>query len=234
MYALVSVAVVLLDTTQEPTLEWTRFPYGPNSVTPGVSIFTYFFFAKISRTRAVLQCGRETALQQGVSKGGSSRTWPGSHSLVALRLAGADWWFRPRRVAAPRSTAEGQGREATNDFPAPGTIIRPGQRYRTAGHQCLRALRRPCPRIFAGKACSVAWNARPGGPQGPKGVPPAREEGASSDAFQEAVDPCGGWCARDARRGTRQGLARPDEIKQDRRGPRSRPGCSRPPRPAAL
>lgn len=27
----------MLDTTQEPTLEWTRYPYGPQANTPGVS-----------------------------------------------------------------------------------------------------------------------------------------------------------------------------------------------------
>jgi hypothetical protein len=31
------VSVVLLDTTQEATLEWTRYPYGPQANTPGVS-----------------------------------------------------------------------------------------------------------------------------------------------------------------------------------------------------
>ena len=31
------LAVVLLDTTQESLLEWTRYPFGPNSPTPGVS-----------------------------------------------------------------------------------------------------------------------------------------------------------------------------------------------------
>lgn len=30
--------VVLLDTTKEATLEWTRYPYGPQAQTPGVSI----------------------------------------------------------------------------------------------------------------------------------------------------------------------------------------------------
>lgn len=33
----VSIAVVLLDTTKEATLEWTRYPYGPQAQTPGVS-----------------------------------------------------------------------------------------------------------------------------------------------------------------------------------------------------
>lgn len=31
------VAVVLLDTTQEEKLEWTRYPFGPEANTPGVS-----------------------------------------------------------------------------------------------------------------------------------------------------------------------------------------------------
>lgn len=30
--------VVLLDTTKEATLEWTRYPYGPQAQTPGVSV----------------------------------------------------------------------------------------------------------------------------------------------------------------------------------------------------
>lgn len=33
----ISVAVILLDTTGEASLEWTRFPYGPQASTPGVS-----------------------------------------------------------------------------------------------------------------------------------------------------------------------------------------------------
>lgn len=32
--------VVLLDTTKEATLEWTRYPYGPQAQTPGVSGLT--------------------------------------------------------------------------------------------------------------------------------------------------------------------------------------------------
>jgi hypothetical protein len=31
--------VVLLDTTGEPTLDWTRYPYGPQANTPGVSFY---------------------------------------------------------------------------------------------------------------------------------------------------------------------------------------------------
>lgn len=38
------VAVVLLDTTTEASLDWTRYPYGPQAQTPGVSI-THFRFA---------------------------------------------------------------------------------------------------------------------------------------------------------------------------------------------
>lgn len=34
----VGFSVVLLDTTKEATLEWTRYPYGPQAQTPGVSI----------------------------------------------------------------------------------------------------------------------------------------------------------------------------------------------------
>lgn len=33
--------VVLLDTTREATLEWTRYPYGPQAQTPGVCIQTF-------------------------------------------------------------------------------------------------------------------------------------------------------------------------------------------------
>lgn len=35
------VSVVLLDTATEPTLEWTRYPFGPAANTPGVSTFTW-------------------------------------------------------------------------------------------------------------------------------------------------------------------------------------------------
>lgn len=35
------LAVVLLDTTKEATLEWTRYPYGPQAQTPGVSSFMH-------------------------------------------------------------------------------------------------------------------------------------------------------------------------------------------------
>lgn len=34
--------VVLLDTTKEATLEWTRYPYGPQAQTPGVSTIADF------------------------------------------------------------------------------------------------------------------------------------------------------------------------------------------------
>lgn len=34
-------AVVLLDTTKEATLEWTRYPYGPQAQTPGVSFLCF-------------------------------------------------------------------------------------------------------------------------------------------------------------------------------------------------
>lgn len=34
------VAVVLLDTTGEEKLEWTRYPYGPQANTPGVSFYS--------------------------------------------------------------------------------------------------------------------------------------------------------------------------------------------------
>ena len=34
-------AVVLLDTTKEDSLDWTRYPFGPQSATPGVSIFIH-------------------------------------------------------------------------------------------------------------------------------------------------------------------------------------------------
>lgn len=32
------VSVVLLDTTGEASLDWTRYPYGPQANTPGVCI----------------------------------------------------------------------------------------------------------------------------------------------------------------------------------------------------
>ena len=37
MIDFVSVSVVLLDTTKEDSLDWTRYPFGPQSATPGVS-----------------------------------------------------------------------------------------------------------------------------------------------------------------------------------------------------
>lgn len=39
-------SVVLLDTTKEATLEWTRYPYGPQAQTPGVStcVILYVFY----------------------------------------------------------------------------------------------------------------------------------------------------------------------------------------------
>lgn len=37
VFALFSFAVVLLDTATEATLEWTRYPFGPEATTPGVS-----------------------------------------------------------------------------------------------------------------------------------------------------------------------------------------------------
>lgn len=39
--------VVLLDTTKEATLEWTRYPYGPQAQTPGVSTFVLMKDLKI-------------------------------------------------------------------------------------------------------------------------------------------------------------------------------------------
>lgn len=36
-FCLYYASVVLLDTTKEATLEWTRYPYGPQAQTPGVS-----------------------------------------------------------------------------------------------------------------------------------------------------------------------------------------------------
>lgn len=36
--SLLPFIVVLLDTTKESSLDWTRYPYGPQSRTPGVSI----------------------------------------------------------------------------------------------------------------------------------------------------------------------------------------------------
>ncbi|XP_026275487.2 ephrin type-A receptor 4-A isoform X4 [Frankliniella occidentalis] len=48
--------VVLLDTTQEPTLEWTRFPYGPNSVTPGWVEESFTNFDKGINWRSYVVC----------------------------------------------------------------------------------------------------------------------------------------------------------------------------------
>lgn len=49
-FCLYCASVVLLDTTKEATLEWTRYPYGPQAQTPGVSllvkiVFTFFSFS---------------------------------------------------------------------------------------------------------------------------------------------------------------------------------------------
>lgn len=41
-FCLYYASVVLLDTTKEATLEWTRYPYGPQAQTPGVSSFVSF------------------------------------------------------------------------------------------------------------------------------------------------------------------------------------------------
>ena len=37
------IAVVLLDTTKEDSLDWTRYPFGPQSATPGVSLDEPFY-----------------------------------------------------------------------------------------------------------------------------------------------------------------------------------------------
>ena len=34
-------AVVLLDTTEESSLQWTQYPYGPSAATPGVSVLIF-------------------------------------------------------------------------------------------------------------------------------------------------------------------------------------------------
>jgi hypothetical protein len=41
-FCLYYASVVLLDTTKEATLEWTRYPYGPQAQTPGVSSINFF------------------------------------------------------------------------------------------------------------------------------------------------------------------------------------------------
>lgn len=41
-FCLYYASVVLLDTTKEATLEWTRYPYGPQAQTPGVSSINLF------------------------------------------------------------------------------------------------------------------------------------------------------------------------------------------------
>ena len=50
--------VVLLDTTKEATLEWTRYPYGPQTQTPGVmktyetlKIIKFIIWIKLYRAR---------------------------------------------------------------------------------------------------------------------------------------------------------------------------------------
>jgi hypothetical protein len=54
-FCLYYASVVLLDTTKEATLEWTRYPYGPQAQTPGVSSnFT---------DSALSQCDREMSIE---------------------------------------------------------------------------------------------------------------------------------------------------------------------------
>lgn len=47
------VSVVLLDTANEPTLEWTRYPYGPAANTPGVSSTILLLFPMNTDTNVV-------------------------------------------------------------------------------------------------------------------------------------------------------------------------------------
>ncbi|KAK7789842.1 hypothetical protein R5R35_011236 [Gryllus longicercus] len=48
--------VVLLDTTQEPTLEWTRYPYGPQANTPGWVEESFTNFEKGINWRSYVVC----------------------------------------------------------------------------------------------------------------------------------------------------------------------------------
>lgn len=47
-FCLYYASVVLLDTTKEATLEWTRYPYGPQAQTPGVSSINFFTLFSVS------------------------------------------------------------------------------------------------------------------------------------------------------------------------------------------
>lgn len=49
------VSVVLLDTANEPTLEWTRYPYGPAANTPGVSSTILLRFPMNTNTNVVYE-----------------------------------------------------------------------------------------------------------------------------------------------------------------------------------
>lgn len=48
--------VVLLDTTKEATLEWTRFPYGPQAQTPGWVEESFTNFGKGINWRSYVVC----------------------------------------------------------------------------------------------------------------------------------------------------------------------------------
>lgn len=50
------ITVILLDTTREATLEWTRYPYGPQAQTPGVRIFCIFGLCMFDTKIKFLPC----------------------------------------------------------------------------------------------------------------------------------------------------------------------------------
>lgn len=43
------IAVVLLDTTTEEKLDWTRYPFGPQANTPGVSTLKFLSHVEVRR-----------------------------------------------------------------------------------------------------------------------------------------------------------------------------------------
>jgi hypothetical protein len=52
-------AVVLLDTTKEDSLDWTRYPFGPQSATPGVSWTLFVLFVRVAVCVGVYVCVRD-------------------------------------------------------------------------------------------------------------------------------------------------------------------------------
>uniref|UniRef100_A0A182N159 Uncharacterized protein n=1 Tax=Anopheles dirus TaxID=7168 RepID=A0A182N159_9DIPT len=56
LFSLLYFAVVLLDTTKEATLEWTRYPYGPQAQTPGWVEESFTNFVKGINWRSYVVC----------------------------------------------------------------------------------------------------------------------------------------------------------------------------------